>query len=81
MSIDDFFVISEGLQTYFYIFILLKIFLEYKRMNLRGGISTSRGNDKVGPAGKCKMPIRNDGFRKTLSPDPKSKINQGFFFY
>lgn len=23
------------------------------------------------------MPLRNDGFRKTLSPDPKSNINQG----
>lgn len=49
-------------------------------MNLRGGVGATHGGNKCGPAGKCKMPIRNDGFRKTLSPDPKSKINQGFFY-
>lgn len=30
--------------------------------------------------GRCEMPSRNDGFRKTLSPDPKANINQGIIF-
>lgn len=52
----------------------MKNFSEYKRMNVAGnnsGTIKKRRHFAVG------MPLRNDGFRKTLSPDPKANINQG----
>uniref|UniRef100_A0A915DQ03 non-specific serine/threonine protein kinase n=1 Tax=Ditylenchus dipsaci TaxID=166011 RepID=A0A915DQ03_9BILA len=60
MCVDDFYVISE----------------EYKRMNVIGAGGRSRHKRGAGPAGKCEMPVRNDGFQKTLSPDPRQNINQ-----
>lgn len=51
---------------------------EYKRMNLRNGIDVLRG--RIGKKSIKEMPpVRNDGFRRTLSPVPKSKMNQGFY--
>ncbi|KAI1713762.1 protein kinase domain-containing protein [Ditylenchus destructor] len=45
---------------------------EYKRMNIISGGCRNR-HKRGAPA---KMPVRNDGFQKTLSPDPRTNISQ-----